>query len=103
MTATGDIMVLEFNIGKQFSRDPAGRYYADGDGSGEKFRENYLKPRYEQALSEDSILVIVLDDDVETYGSSFLSEGFGGMVKKGYAQPDDLLKRLDFKYSNPDF
>lgn len=48
-------------------------------------------------------MIIVLDDGVETYGSSFLSEGFGGMVKHGYCKAQDLLEKLEFRYEDPDF
>jgi hypothetical protein len=96
-------MNIKINIGDDFSHDPSGRFYKDGNASGEKFREELLKPKFLEALRSKSPLIIILDDDVETYGSSFLSEGFGGMVKKGYAQPEDLLNTLQFSYSDPDY
>ena len=89
------------DIGKEFSLDPAGRYYTDGDGSGEEFREKVLWPLI-QSLNSEAIL-IVLDSGVESYGSSFLSEGFAGIVKYGYMDSEQLLKLLNFSYENPDF
>lgn len=94
--------MAEFNIGNEFSHDPAGRIYKDGPGNGERFREEYLKEKI-ALLAKNETLLIILDDDVETYGSSFLTEGFAGMVKYGYIEADDLLKKLLFKYSNPDY
>lgn len=91
------------NIGKEFHIDPAGRYRSDGSGSGETFREDCLNPRYIKAKTAGEKLVVILDDGVETYGSSFLSEGFGGMVRKGYAEPDELLGCLEFQYENSDY
>lgn len=92
-----------FNIGKEFSTDPQGRYYSDEtDSSGEEFREVYLKSRIEN-LAPGEKLKIILDDGVESYGSSFLVEGFGGMVKYGYIRSDALLEKLDFHFSDDDF
>ena len=91
-----------FNVGRDFSRDPAGRFYTDGDASGEKFREEFLKNLITK-LKGDETLEIVLDDDVDTYGSSFLSEAFAGAVRYGYVQADELLKKIKFSYSNPDY
>jgi hypothetical protein len=90
------------NIGKDFSGDPAGRYRSDGGANGEKFREDFLKPKLLE-LAEGQQLNIILDDDVESYGSSFLTEGFAGMVKYGYMQRHELINKLVFTYSDEDF
>jgi len=90
------------NIGSDFSRDPAGRGDKNGKDNGKAFRETVLKKAVRN-LHEGEKLVVILDDDVDGYGSSFLSEGFGGMVKCGYIKPDKLLDILVFKYKNPDF
>ena len=91
------------NIGKDFSVDPIGRYRSDGDKrSGEAFREDCLKPIL-QSLALNEILEIIIDDGVESYGSSFLSEGFAGMVKYGYITKEELLKKIEVKYTNEDF
>jgi len=92
----------KINIGQDFSPDPAGRYRSDGSGSGEAFREDLLKQRIEQ-LGINEKLVIILDDGVEGYGSSFLTEGFAGMVKYGYIDKDKLLSILDIQYEDEDF
>jgi len=92
----------EFNIGKDFSLDPSGRFYTDGSGSGESFREDYLKERI-ISLGEGEKLLIVLDDGVESYGSSFLTEGFAGMVKYGYVKKQEFLNKLELKYLDDDF
>ena len=91
-----------FNIGKQFSDDPQGRFYKDGQGSGEEFRENHLKVELGK-LKVDEKLTIILDDNVDGYGSSFLTEGFAGMVKYGYMERSTLLSKLKFSYCDNDF
>jgi hypothetical protein len=91
-----------FNIGKQFSTDPIGRFRTDGVRSGETFREDYLKPMLEN-LEPGEKLEIIIDDGVESYGSSFLSEGFAGLVKYGYFTSDELLSKIEIKWSDDDF
>lgn len=69
------------NIGKDFSRYPAGRYISDGPFSGEAFRSGFLIP----ALNNNEKTAILLDDTAG-YGSSFLEEAFGGLVRLGYSE-----------------
>jgi hypothetical protein len=60
---------------------PGGRYVADGNFSGEWFRNEVLVP----ALRETSKLGETLDielDGTAGYGSSFLEEAFGGLVRE---------------------
>lgn len=92
----------QINIGKDFSEHPIGRYRSDGESSGEVFCEDFLLPTLHQLKSGER-LEIVLDDRVEGYGSSFLSEAFAGAVRKGYVSSKELLNILEFKYSDPDF
>lgn len=91
-----------FNIGKQFSANPEGRFYTDGEGNGEDFRENHLLPKL-SALTAGSKLTIVIDDDVDGYGSSFLTEGFAGIVKYGYMNSEELLSKIDIVYTNEEY
>lgn len=90
------------NIGKDFSTDPIGRFRSDGNRSGETFREDCLKQAL-QSLEPGEKLEIILDDGVESYGSSFLSEGFAGMVKYGFITSEELLAKIEIKYTNEDF
>ena len=90
------------NIGRDFSPDPSGRYRTDGDSSGEAFREDHLKAAIE-SLAPDEKLQIILDDGVEGYGSSFLTEGFAAMVKHGYITSQKLLSKIEITYTEEDF
>lgn len=90
------------NIGKDFSPDPIGRFKTDGDRSGESFREDFLKPTLDN-LNDGEKLKIIIDDGVESYGSSFLSEGFAGIVKYGYMTSEELLAKIEIAYSDEDF
>lgn len=75
------------NVGKDFSKYPVGRYLTDGDANGEKFRESFLK----DALRRGAVKVVL--DDAFGYGSSFLEEAFGGLIRIGFLIAD-LRKNL---------
>ncbi|CAI1991964.1 Uncharacterised protein [Serratia fonticola] len=93
---------VELNIGKEFSTLPSGRFYSDEtQSSGEQFREELLRKKLESLQPGQKVLVII--DNVEGYGSSFLVEGFAGMVKYGYMKNDVLLSKLSFKYDDNEF
>ncbi len=77
------------NVAADFSAYPAGRFLDDGPFSGEAFREKHLLP----ALKDDEHVSINLDGG-EGFGSSFLEEAFGGLVRKQYFSKDNLHKRL---------
>ena len=82
---------MEISIAKDFSPVPAGRYRSDGEFSGQRFREEYLKPKLEEATKDDPLIV---DIDCEGFGSSFLEEAFGGLVRQEGCNPSDLKERL---------
>ncbi len=84
--------VGSINVTKQFSEYPAGRYRSDGKFSGEVFRDDWLAPY----LSEHDIVEIDLDGAMG-YGSSFLEEAFGGLVRKHHMTPSSLRSKLRIK------
>ena len=65
------------NIAREFSPFPVGRFYDDGPDSGERFRDEHL----EAPLKAGEAVKVELSG-VEGYGSSFLDEAFGGIVRK---------------------
>lgn len=76
------------HIAADFSPNPAGRVEADGPFSGEKFRESLLLP----AFRSNDVVQVVLDD-TGGYGSSFLEEAFGGLVRAGFS-PSQVKEKL---------
>lgn len=87
--------MITVRISTDFSRHPAGRYVADGPFSGEAFRRKFLEP----SLGKSEEIIIEMDG-ARGYGSSFLEEAFGGLVRKGFAK--ELIKsKISFKASNP--
>jgi ERCC4-type nuclease len=83
---------MNISIAKEFSDVPSGRYYADGEWTGEKFRTEYLAPKLKKADRQHPVIVNI--NDTEGYGSSFLEEAFGGLVRKENFSQDELNKIL---------
>ena len=69
------------SIARDFSVHPGGRTPGDGPYSGEEFRETFLVP-----VLLASERVIIDFDGTRGYGSSFLEEAFGGLIRKGYSR-----------------
>lgn len=89
---------IEVSVAKEFSTRPFGRFRSDGPDSGERFRDECLVP----ALEKYKMVAINLDDTLG-YGSSFLEEAFGGLVRiKGYSARD-LQARLRIVSSRPSY
>lgn len=82
------------NIAKDFSPFPGGRYKTDGKFSGEGFREEFLEPNIK---NNESITILL--DGTRGYGSSFLEEAFGGLVRAGFDK-NQILTKLTLKSTN---
>lgn len=72
---------------RKFSKYPGPRYIKLGEFSGEEFRDEILVP----ALMAGDVTVDF--DGVYGYGSSFLEEAFGGLVRQGI--PTEKLLSLE--------
>lgn len=67
---------------------PGGRFISDGPFSGEWFREEVVKPALVDAIKSDKMLTVELDG-AAGYGSSFLEEAFGGLIRtRAFARAD---------------
>jgi hypothetical protein len=84
---------VRVSICSDFNERPGGRFPWEGPNSGEEFREKVLVHRYREARDSGANLIVDLDG-TSGYASSFLEEAFGGMIRKRYAEKDDLLRRL---------
>ena len=91
---------VELKIAEEYSAYPAGRDEDDGPFNGEKFRKDFLLPRYNRALAQGVDLVVSLDG-VKSFGSSFLEEAFGGLVRKEKVEKRDLRNRLRIVIGHP--
>jgi hypothetical protein len=83
------------DVGRDFTRFPAGRTKSDGPFCGEVFRDDFLRPW----LDRDETVVVKLDSALG-YGSSFLEEAFGGLVRLGYPK-GKLLSSLRLDTADP--
>jgi hypothetical protein len=64
------------DVAKDFSTDPWGRYPDDGEFNAESFRKQLLLPMFKRGLP----FMVDLSGS-NRYGSSFLEEAFGGLVR----------------------
>jgi len=83
------------NVGRDFSEVPTGRTITDGPNSGERFREEVLRPALE---SNDKVVVDLVG--IEGVGSSFLEEAFGGLIRERYYTYPNLMQKLVVKTSD---
>jgi hypothetical protein len=77
-------------IAKEFSTTPGGRFRIMGPDSGEEFRDR-LKRELDKTPAET---VTVILDGVEGYGSSFLEEAFGGLIRNRLVPAAEALRRV---------
>ena len=84
--------VATIRVTRDFSEYPAGRYRADGPYAGEIFRDDLLVP----LLKKNDVVEIDLDGAMG-YGSSFLEETFGGLVREHRFSSAALHQMLRFK------
>lgn len=82
-------MSVTISVARDFTRFPSGRYVRNGETSGEAFRQKFLEP----PLREGQPVIVELDGTVG-YGSSFLEEAFGGLVRALRLPADRVLGLL---------
>lgn len=76
-----------YDVGNRFHNRPIGRKLADGEFSGEAFRQIVLFPFFDEVRNSGSNDVLVLNfNNVSMAGSSFLEEAFGGLVRAGFSK-----------------
>lgn len=81
----------------EYSEYPGPRYIEQGEDSGEEFYYKIIKPKFEECISTDKILVVDLDDTAG-YASSFLDECFGNLVYDfDFEEIEKRLKIISFQ------
>ena len=73
---------MTIRIATEFSKLPGPRYKAEGQHSGQDFRERLLRPRFLEAEASQTKLLIDLDGATFGYPTSFLEEAFGGLARE---------------------
>ncbi len=71
---------MTINIAKEYTKTPGGRYIVEGPYSGEDFRKTVLRPAFIKAKTAGEKLIVIMDGGYG-YGTSFLEEAFGGLVR----------------------
>ena len=81
-------------VATEFSDTPGPRTREEGDFSGELFLDEFLRPRYQEAVKTGDTLLVDLDG-TEGYATSFLESAFGGLSREFGA--DKVLKVIRLK------
>lgn len=71
---------MHLKIARDFSTAPGPRLISEGRFSGQQFRESILAPRVKEAITKREKLTVDLDGTAG-YGTSFLEESFGGLIR----------------------
>ncbi len=95
MKANGTVKTI--TIAQDFSKFPAGRFREDGKASGAAFRDDLLATALRSAER-----VVVVFDGVAGFGSSFLEEAFGGLVRECRLDKTFLDEHLRLQAEDPD-
>lgn len=93
---------LQITIAKDFHSAPGPRYKVEGKHSGEAFREEVLLPRLQEAILENKRIFVDLDGTAG-YGTSFLEEAFGGLIREDGYDLKQLLSIFEFKSEEEEY
>lgn len=88
--------VIVIKIATDFSRTPGARKPEEGPYPGVEFRNQILYPRLLEAIKNGNELLVDLDG-AAGYGTSFLEESFGGLIRDNKVSYKDLKKVLKLK------
>ena len=97
MTVINELTLV---VSTNFSPTPGPRKILEGKFSGEEFRESCLEPKLKEAIEKNTKLLIDLDGTAG-FGTSFLEEAFGGLIRSSELSPSDALKILDIQFTRP--
>lgn len=96
------MQTIEIKIARDYSSTPGPRYIKEGENSGELFRQTKLFPAFKQAIGEKKKLVVDLDGTAG-YGTSFLEESFGGLIRIENMDYKTILENLEIISNEEDF
>ncbi|WP_080758295.1 STAS-like domain-containing protein [Pseudomonas lurida] len=86
-----------------FSRTPYGRYESDGDYNGARFRDEILAAHFrDDKVKKVNVYLDTVEDGYE-YGSSFLEEAFGGLVRVCGIPKEIVLAKINIITAHRDY
>ncbi|MBX8825274.1 STAS-like domain-containing protein [Ochrobactrum sp. SFR4] len=93
---------MMIDLANEFGKYPAGRFPTDGSYNGELFREKFLKPYLKTITEQSSSEKLIIDiDGVRAFGSSFIEEAFGGLIRAGLYTSLELNRLIEVKCTKP--
>lgn len=95
---------IEIKIARDFTPTPGPRYIreSDIDNSGESFRKKILYPAFKKALEEKKRIIVDLDGTAG-YGTSFLEESFGGLIREEKIEYQTIINNLEIISKEEEF
>jgi hypothetical protein len=94
--------IINIKVG-DFSKTPYGRHPADGKHNGECFRETVLRQHFE----DDTVRIVNVHLDTIAegyeYGSGFLEEAFGGLIRVSGISKAVVKKKLRLYTGQQDY
>jgi len=93
---------INISIARDYSPCPGPRYEKEGNWSGEVFRKTIFYPMVKDAINSDKIVKINLDGTAG-YGTSFLEEIFGGLIRVHELDYKKVLKHLEIISEEEDY
>lgn len=90
-----DSLKLSISVAMNFSKTPGPRFVRQGPHSGQKFRSSVLAPAL-NTLPNGGALIVDLDGTAG-YGSSFIDEAFGGLIRSEGFSRQSLLDSIQIK------
>lgn len=93
---------MMIDLAKDYSKYPAGRFHEDGAHNGEDFRKLILVPKLEELTKNNNSEKLIIDiDGVRVFGSSFIEEAFGGLIRLGYYTSQELQDLIEVRCTKP--
>lgn len=93
---------MMIDLANEFGKYPAGRFPTDGSYNGELFREKFLKPYLKKLVEGNRSEKLIIDiDGVRAFGSSFIEEAFGGLIRAGIYSSSELSRLIEVQCTKP--
>ncbi|WMN11923.1 STAS-like domain-containing protein [Marivirga salinae] len=86
----------KLKIAQDYTTTPGPRYIKEGSWSGEKLRNEIVFPQVSESIKKNEKIEIDLDGTAG-YGTSFLEEVFGGLIRENKLDYDELVEFIEIK------